>query len=206
MSQLEISNMAIGLVGGKQLVTLTDDTVEAEQCDLFYDVARRFCLESRDWTFASTYSLQEALLPPLPPGIFASEFSQVFDIPDECLVIRTVSQDDNLITPAVYQKDFQYLYSDNDTLYIRYTKDTTLTERFSPTFRTALAHKLAELIAPGVTGDKTLKRELMVDAESLLENGGAIDGMQGTPKRTRASQLVGARYRGGRSVIGPYVE
>ena len=55
MDKIGICNMAIGYVGGNSIMSFADESLEANQCELNYDIAREFCLESRDWTFAATF-------------------------------------------------------------------------------------------------------------------------------------------------------
>lgn len=200
MNKITICNMAIGFVGGTPIMSFDDETVEAEQCSLFYDVARTFCLESRDWTFASANrKLSSALSSP------DSEFAFGFQIPADCLVVRIVSESTDMKTPEEYQKDGRVIWADAAVVYIKYTKDITDTALFSPTFQTAVAHKLAEFISTTISGDKVLKRALMTESNEMLEEGGSIDGMQGSPKRAYASKLLRARFRGGRYGTGDIV-
>lgn len=197
MDAIGISNLAIDLVGGSSIMSFEDDTLEAEACKRSYDTARTFCLESREWTFASeTRRLAAAVSEDY------SEFSTIFPLPADCLKVRIVSRSSDLRSLVNYTKNGKNLLADETTLYIKYTKNITDTSLFSPAFQIAVAHKLAELISGTITGDKTLKRTLNAETEMALENGGAIDGSQGTPRRTRASILVNARYRYGRRRYG----
>lgn len=200
MDKIAICNMAIGFVGGTPIMSFDDETVEAEQCTTYYDISRTFCLESRDWTFAST---ARKLVP--NPVVPETEFSFGFLIPADCLAVRIVSETPDMKIPAEYQKDGRTIWSDNSVVYIKYTKDISNTAIFSPSFQTALAHKLAEFISIPITGDKMMKRTLMAEADEMLEEGGSIDGMQGSPKRVYASKLLRARFRGGRYGTGSTV-
>ncbi len=201
MDKIGICNMAIGFVGGNSIISFADESLEAEQCELNYDIAREFCLESRDWTFAALYDQLTALVATSP-----SEAGNTYQLPSDCLVVREASDNEDLRSPIVYQKNGRTLVTDSGTVFIKYTANIMDTSLFSPSFDVALAHKLAEFIASPITGDKNLKRALMVEADNLLEGGGAIDGMQGSPKRAYASKLLSSRYRyGGRAAIGKYV-
>ena len=201
MDKIGICNMAIGYVGGNSIMSFADESLEADQCELNYDTAREFCLESRDWTFAATYRQLAAAVSVTP-----SEFEFSFPLPSDCLVVREVSDNEDMRSPIVYQKDGNRIVTDSAEVYIKYTKNIVDTSLFSPSFEVATAHKLGEFIASTISGDKTLKRALMVESEDLLEGGGAIDGMQGSPKRAFASKLLSSRYRyGGRSAVGKYV-
>ena len=191
MDKTTIYNMAIGLVGGNKVLSPADDTVEAEECNIYYDVARSFCLESRDWTFAAgTRQLAQNAV------AISTEFAYSYTLPADCLVVRVVSDSADLVGTITYQKDGNSIITDSATVHVKYTKNITTTALFSPSFQTAVAHKLAEFISPVLTGDKTLKRALMNESDSLIESGGAIDGMQGSPKRAFASRLLRARSGG----------
>jgi hypothetical protein len=197
MDVIGICNMAIGFVGGSSIMSLVDETVEAEQCDLYYDAARAFCLESRDWTFAAkTRQLAQDASP------VSTEFAYSFTLPSDCLVVRSVSSNSDLRYPLEYQKDGNAILTDSTIVYVKYTKDITTTTLFSPSFAIAVAHKLGEYLASVLTGDKVLKRTLMQESEAILEGGGAIDGMQGSPKRAFASRLLNSRYRYGATRYG----
>lgn len=191
MDKTTIYNMAIGFVGGNKVLSPADETVEAEECNIFYDPARKFCLESRDWTFAAK---TRQLAPDAVP--ISTEFAFSFTLPSDCLVVREVSSGPTLREKVIYQKDERAIVTNSSVLYIKYTKNITTTTLFSPSFQIAVAHKLAEFISPVLTGDKVLKRTLNAESEDLLEGGGAIDGMQGSPKRAFASRLLNARVRG----------
>lgn len=191
MDSIKISNLAIGLVGGSLITSFSDPSVEAEQCGLFYDTARRICLEGRDWTFAAT----TRRLAPDSTAI-SSEYSFSFPLPSDCLVVRVVSSSADLSIPEEYQRQSNRIMADAATVYVKYTRDVTDSNQFSAGFATAVAHKLAEFISPAVTGDKALKRTLMQEAEFLINESGATDGLQGSPKRTFASRLLRARFAG----------
>jgi hypothetical protein len=197
MDKIGICNMAIGLVGGNPILSLADETVESEQCGTFYDSALTFCLESRDWTFAAS-SRQLAK----DAVAVSTEFAFSFTIPSDSLVVRVVSSNSQLRYPVEHQKDGNKILSDSEVVYIKYTKNITDSTLFSPSFSIAAAHKLGEFISPAITGDKVLKRTLNQESEDLLEGGGAIDGMQGSPKRAYASRLLNARYKYGSTRYG----
>jgi hypothetical protein len=198
MSAVEISNLAIGLVGGNKIASLDDESVEAVECKLYYDLARTFCLENRDWTFASVTKLLAQ-----DSTAVSTEFANSYTLPAKCLVVREVASSADLKSKEIYQLSGRSIVTDSGTVYLKYTENVEDTSKFSPSFTIATAHKLAELIASQVTGDKSLKRTLNAEAEEAMETGGAINGMQGSPKRAYASRLVNARFRiGGNYGLG----
>jgi hypothetical protein len=196
MDAIEISNMAIGFADGSPITSFEDGSKESDLCKTFYPNARNYCLENRDWTFASDYKR----LSPLT-AIPAADFSTQFQLPSDCLVVRQVSDNPKLEYGILYQLSGNKLLTNHSVVYIRYTKLITDTSLFTPTFSIAVAHKLAEFISGPLTASRVFKNDMVTLSEGLLENGGAIDGGQGSPKRVYASRLLGARYgRGSNSV------
>ena len=188
MDTIGICNMALSLVGGTPITSTADGTIEAEECGRYYDIARRFCLESRDWTFAAATRRLTADVTPV-----SSEYAYSYALPADTLVVRVASSDAQLKSVIEFQRQENRIITNSGSLYIRYTQDITTTARFSPAFATAVAHKLAEFISSKLTGDKALKRTLLEESDYLISEGGATDGAQGSPKRAYASRLLRAR-------------
>ena len=53
VSQVLIANMALSNIGTKsEIASLDENSVEAKQCKLWYDLSRKQALEAFDWGFA----------------------------------------------------------------------------------------------------------------------------------------------------------
>lgn len=76
-SAVSISNMALGHIGRSTLpiVSLTDPSVEARTCNLWYDTARQECLELYDWSFCRS-RLPLAIHADPPPLEWAYRYKQ----------------------------------------------------------------------------------------------------------------------------------
>ena len=188
MDSIGISNMAIGLVSGNQIMTFDDDTVESDACKTYYETARDFCLEARDWTFATA---RKRITPLTEAPV--SEFSYSFKVPSDLLVTRQVCSDEAMTSKLVYQQEGRNIVCDSSIIYIRYTAKISDPTTFTPTFNAAVAHKLAEFISPILTANSGIKVALNQEATNLVDDGGAINGMQGSPKQVTASKLLRAR-------------
>ncbi|MGD1830997.1 MAG: hypothetical protein ACPKM1_15660 [Spirochaetaceae bacterium] len=196
MDKVKIGNMAIGFCGGNSIMSFEDGTTESDLCKINYEPARDYCLEMRDWTFAS----ERRRLTPLADAP-VSEFSHAFQLPSDCFVLRQVSDNQDMKSSIEYQVDGNRILCDAGIVYVRYTVQVTNTSLFSPSFALAVATKLAELISVALTASPAMKQAYEQGSERLLEDSGAIDGMQGTPKRAYASRLLSAR-RGAYSHMG----
>jgi len=84
-SIISICNMALGHIGRSTLpiVSLTDLSVEARTCGLWYDAARQECLELYDWSFCR--SRVTLALHNDPPPI---EWAYRYQVPSGMLAFR----------------------------------------------------------------------------------------------------------------------
>jgi len=203
MDKVDICNLAIGWCGGNLIMTLDDDSTEADLCKTLYGPTRDLVLEQRDWTFAAS---RDSLTPLANPPAFG--YSQQFQLPSNLLVVRQVSDEPDSMRPVRYVKEQRTLLSDAAILYIKYTVKVTNEVLFSPTFVYALAHKIAAGLANPLTQNASLKKEMELISQMYIDEGGAIDGTQTIPGRTVARRIVGARYGGrgrrGTSLVGGF--
>jgi len=52
MSEVRICNMALSRIGAGAIESLTEGSAESDECDLWYDYARKQALVANDWNFA----------------------------------------------------------------------------------------------------------------------------------------------------------
>ena len=190
MDEVGISNLAIGWCGGNPIMTLDDESIEAELCKLSYAPTRDLVLEQKDWTFAAS---RDTLIPILPAPEF--EYSSRFQLPPNFLVVRQVSDDPTSMRKIDYVKEQRTLLANYTKLYLKYTVRITNVNYFSPTFVYALAHKLAAVIAKPLTESASLKQEMETMSQFYIDSGGAIDGTQTKVGKADASKIRNARYR-----------
>lgn len=210
VSKVEICNMALQLLGDESIISLSDGTTQAEQCNFRYDSARRSVLEMHPWNFA----LKRASLP-LSSTKPAFDFSHQFTLPSDLL--RVIATDKEL--DVVYNSDpyfngyktigFQtafssgrdrykiegrnLLYDDDvcNVLYLRDEEDTTL---FSPLFVEALALFLASRIVYKITGSRTMEKEFLAEFDNYMARvARTVDAQQGTIERSDTSRMLSVR-------------
>lgn len=209
VSQIEICNFAIQEIGGESIISLSDETVEAEQCNLRYDSARSSLLETHLWNFAMT----RASLP-LSSSVPAFGYEKQFTLPSDCLrVVATYKELDDSLGLDPYYNGFKtisfqqsfaskdsykiegksLLYNENvcKILYIRDEKDTTT---FSPLFADMLGVYLASKIAYKITGSKSLEAQLLKKYERMGDAARFSDSQQGTTERQTTSSFLASRY------------
>lgn len=122
-----------------------DDTPMARDAAEQYPVARRMCLSSNDWSFASTIAdlPERADITPVDHDL---PFS--FTIPSDC--VRLIGPVDK---PVSWRRDRDAIRADAPgPLRVRYTSDVEIEDQLPATFQTAVAYQLAVLLAPRWVG------------------------------------------------------
>lgn len=191
-SPVEICNLAISWLGGKQIISLDDGTTEANLCKANYDLGRRAVLEERDWTFATR---REQLTPLAELPKFG--YSYKFALPPD--FIRAIgvynpdySNSDNPITTNYVIED-NYLLANISNIDIKYIFNQIVTNRFSPLFDQTLAAYLGFLISIPLTQEKTQQERLFNIYNSLLDDASASNGLQGKREMINISESENAR-------------
>lgn len=167
-SVVQICNMALSHVGASARVSSIsppDGSVEAGYCASFYDLARTSLIEPGNWRFTlARKSL--ALLATNPSTIWAYAYA----LPSDCLSPRRVmrvldgvtvfTQDDRQYQPtdrgsATFDIEGDVLYTNEPEAVLLYVRDVTDTNKFTPSFVSALSYMLASYLAgPIVKGNE----------------------------------------------------
>lgn len=166
-SVVDICNMALSRIGNSQRIDdLTEASIQAEQCSLFYEASRDFVLRDYAWGFATTYvQLAEVSVNPTPMFLYA------YAMPTDCLkarqIVNVVFPDGawpaiNCIErPIIPPIPFRVINGGSGKLVVTQASPATLEytakiespEMFDPIFVSALAWKLASNIAPAIARD-----------------------------------------------------
>lgn len=210
VSKVEICNIALQLLGDESIISLSDGTTQAEQCNFRYDSARRSVLEMHPWNFAlSRVSL------PLSSETPVFDFSHQFTLPADCLrVIATQPELDTVYNSDPlfngyktigfqsafasgrdrYKIEGRSLLYDDDTCLILYLKDEEDTTKFSPLFVESLALYLASRLAYKITGSRTMESEMLKKFDDFfVRNARTVDAQQGTIERNDTSRFLSVR-------------
>lgn len=176
-----IAAQAFRLMELGPISSFADDTPQAQDAAQQYPVARKLCLETCDWSFASRIAdLPEAIRPETTP--ISAAFPFLYRLPADCLRVR------EMINPCVdWRLDGDFLRADRSgPLPIRYTRDLETETRFPAIFAEAVSWRLAAMLAPRWVG--------AANKISLLEQGAERALKQAM--RTDARQASAARYDG----------
>ena len=215
VSKVEICNYALQLIGDESIISLSDGTVQAQQCNLRYDSARRTVLEMAFWNFAIR-RVELAQIAETP----AFDFSYYFALPSDLLRIvgtdrelgvnfgtdplfngyKTIGFGDAYTGKDRYKIETttdgqRALLYDDDVCKIAYIKDEEDTTKFSPLFVETLAHYLASKIAYKITGSRTIEEKIFQQFYNvMLKEASTSDSQQGTVERETQSRFISVRF------------
>ena len=172
---LDICNLALGHLKCRKISSLSENSVEAVECNLYYEPSRREALKGHDWDFAlvvkliglsSTYPTQG------PNNLYAARWTYAYVAPANAVAVWHIYNEQT--KNKTVGEDFRQIYDDTNNqiivltncadAYAEYTFDLSDTTLFSPDFVMAVSYILAGKMAPGLTGDDAI-------AEGWLKKG-----------------------------------
>ncbi len=156
-TKITIWNMALGFIGTRTIASEEENTLEAVQCKLYWDSARRSALRDFPWNFAQRRALLAEV--PLPIG-YEQQFSHAYALPQDMLQALKIFS----ASPGSTQRDFvskeqafilvhdgqtknQVLLCHEAQAILSYTANLEDVSLFDDCFILLLARKLAALIA-----------------------------------------------------------
>ena len=198
-SEVSICKLALGRFRGGDITEFTDDTVQANACQLYYAPSRDLVLADFPWNFAGK-AVAIAKLSEVP-----IEWAFAYTYPSDSLKVRKLMAASNLrhyTDPTEWEVG---LLSDNtkailtnlDVANAKYTLKLTDVNKFDPHFVTALSWYLASEIAIPVAGtakgrilaDRAAKGYLSAIASAYSANANEGDpGLPRDPESIRAHQ------------------
>ena len=159
ISPVRIANMALSNIGASSTIeSLTEESTEAKQANLWYDWSRLQVLELHDWSFARKRRIL-ANHSEDPPDIWGYRYQY----PDDCVIMMflqnpALDADTADAVPFDIESDDAketktILTSLEDAVGV-YTFDQVTTSLFTPLFVEMLAAMLSYHMAFSITGDR----------------------------------------------------
>lgn len=210
VSKVDICNFALQEIGEESIISLSDDTVQAQQCNLRYDTVRRAMLEMHPWNFALTRQSLALTNDTDPFG----DFNSVFQLPSNCLRVlatdreldvnfgtdplfngyKTIGFQNSYTGKDRYKIEGRKLYYDDDVCKVLYIKDEEDTTVFSPLFVEGCSLYLSSRIAYKITGSRTLQAEQTQLFREWKREAALRDAQEGTTERSEVSRFVSVRF------------
>ncbi len=187
-NQVEICNLALAAIRAGSINDINETSLEAQQCRLHFDMARKFILRATNWAFTTkSVALQLLSTDPL-------QWVYAYSYPLDCLKIHSVTgdfsykhaTDDGLADRARFIDDYteydlnvpyeihkdstgtkeRSILTDQKDAYAIFTHDTIDVSLFDDTLVTCFYFYLASLIAVPIVG-ADLGRKMREDTLKL---------------------------------------
>lgn len=191
----DVANVAITLVGGTRITSLTDGSTNANRVNDIYAEVRDDLLRSHNWNFA-TKKLKLAQSATAP----AFEFDYAYPVPSDWLKNVSAHNNDGAYGTIFYRTEFvgtqRCICTSADEVYLRYIYRVTDPNLMAPDFRRAFELALARDLAIPIASSNVIQEKYARAAEKKLAAARSIDAMGSFPEvRPQGSW---ARVRGGR--------
>lgn len=201
--QITISNMALSALGVSTLIQdLSEDSVEANACNMFFDQARQELLAGYAWNFASyTVALSLVSQNPTPQWAYSYAYpANAFRIQKILGPVRNEQRKDRISWHVESDGNGGMLiftdYQDttNGTLAVITIDDTDPTH-WTPAFVKAVSYLLASYVGPRVTSGDPLKLADRCDAlaQRAMRIAEANAGNDEQPEPLPPSEFITAR-------------
>lgn len=168
-SKIQICNMALSLIKSGPIVSLGDDSQEAEACNLWFSVCLDDLFGNTEWRFLRAYKKLTQIARPDGQDYYTFAYPAncakvIAVMRSECAAIKYLSNE--RVQAADYTlmqgETDRVIASSHNALTAVYIKDPDDITQLSPMLVLALAHKLAAYIAMpivGGSGARSLARE-----------------------------------------------
>jgi len=159
MDQTQLANLALTMMGQKQIGIITEDKPTAIRCNNLWEPSWEAFLQSHDWKFAR--KLQALALDASEPPI---DFEYSYTLPGDCLMPRALVDYNNPFTlragntPKTFDIVGGKLWTDVENAYLLYTANITDHNLMPPTIAMAFANYFAIQLCIGMTGSKAVSK------------------------------------------------
>lgn len=185
-SIIEICNSALTKVGARAIQDLTDDSNEANVCNLRFEPCKRAVLRRHPWNFAID---RVTTAPETGSPAFGATYKHA--LPSDCLRVILVGPND-----LFYRIEGRKLLVDSDIVNLTYIKNVSDPTVMDELFGEALACYLAWDIAYKITQKQTLQRELWIMYLSALRDAKSVDAQEERDYELTADAFVDSRFSG----------
>jgi hypothetical protein len=209
-SEVDICNMALGLLGTGPITSFSDPSTEAQLCELWYPYLVSAVLEQRTWTFATKRVQLIQTTPPFPqPAMWSSCFAVPIDYINiiQCYLPNTSpsgayyvqEQIDGLYQQISWEMLENFIFTNTGSsaglgTWCKYVANVVDPSQYSPGFVQALSARIAADLCIPITNNRDLHQDMVkLYAEKLMDASGK-EGSQGTTQKIQGRTLRNTRW------------
>lgn len=200
-SDVQVCNLAIGMMGGGRIATLDDASAEGRSCKSVYALLRDEVQEAHAWTFAQKRA-SLARLDETP----AYGYLYAYALPADCLRVLEMQDDEyhlvdqstsQNIVVARFGKTWEVengkLLTDEEDVNILYIARTEDPAKFTPPFVQAFSARLAVDLAMSVAKNFKLADALNAVYERSMAKAKTNDANTGRTEPYQSTSYIGER-------------
>jgi len=180
ISTVQIANFALSKIGSDSTIeSLTENSAEANVCNLWIDHARKQALAAFNWDFARVRGTLATHGDDAP-----TEWTYRYVYPADCVKARFIynplGRKDNPVPYEVEQSDngTKSIVTDQVDAILVYTKDENTPSLYTDWFIELLATALGSKIAYALTGKRNLQRALGAEARFMAIMAPSVDAVE----------------------------
>ena len=166
VSKTDIVNLALGHLKQRKIANLTENSIQAQEANRSYDIARREALRGADYGFCLVVKTLavDATYAASSDGVYAGKWIYAYTYPSNSISIKRIFNETT--ADAKQRNEFTVVYDDVNNKKViltdvyqalcEYTFDVQDTSLFDASFVPAFAFRLAYEMAPNLTGDDAI--------------------------------------------------
>lgn len=185
-SEVEICNLALGLLGDESIISLSDDSKRAGLCKLFYPAIRDRVLRSHPWNSA----IMRVVLAPLAETP-AFGYSYYFVLPTDPYCLRVIEANENIYA---WKIEGRKLLTDEAAVNLLYIGRVTDVNLFDSLLIDAIATRLAAELAHPLTAKMNTVTAMWELYKIKLQEARGVNAQEGTPPVLECTELTEVRY------------
>jgi hypothetical protein len=170
-SNVDICNSALNMIGGSNIISLTEDSRAARVCNQRYEFVRDAVFRAHPWNCLITRTTLAA-----DSDTPAFEFDYQHTLPADCLrVLRPQDPD------TVFKVEGRKIISSTTPFPMIYTSRVIDPNQYDLLLIESIAARLAADISYALVNSASLSQMLMATYESKLSEARFVDATEGTP-------------------------
>ncbi len=188
ITDVKICNIALRELHASSITSLTESSLEAETCDLYYTIARNFVLVAAPWNFAIKRTGTQATTTAPEWG-----YSLSYVYPTDCLRMLEVNNELSGWRVETLADGTKIIATDLTSAKFRYIYEVTDPQKFSASFIFSLAKFLKHLIAVPLTGQQDKAQLALEEYQGFLTQAKTDDGQESSQVIFKSDSLIDVR-------------
>ena len=195
-TQVSICNLALQLVGARQITAIDEGSEQARACEILYEPTRQELLRTHLWRFGRARDSITADGTDPEWG-----YDKRFAVPADCLQVWAIDTGGYSTRGVRWTVEGGYIFANTaGPLKILYSKDVTDEAEFDVLFVQLFAHQLAVYLCEPLTQDNTKSQIISQSLGRIYSNAVAADAVEAVEMVESDGSWITNRYLTGGSV------